>query len=1236
MTNIPLGKMTAITGVSGSGKSTLLKDILGAYGAKNYTYIATKTVKDSLVITDDVDVEKVENLPQTILIDVKSSISNPLSTVSTVTGIHEILRNLFIDFGNIHCGKCGSKMTRDYSLIQEMMVDLRIDEKFKDAIDFIKERGAIKNIVYFDKTGNITNNEKKKALATVYFSLKIVSEKIVREYNKQFGCSIGVVSQTAESSYDFMNEIECAACHSIEPNLVRSRMSYNTAYETGGGACRCCQGTGKTTKIKAESIFQNKSKGILDGSSPFITAKGIKYSTVTEKFLCSIYDNWGIDITTPIELIPKEFLDVILYGTDKEIEFWDRTGGKKNLRFEGISSYLEKAYRANKGGEILTNLFNESVCNSCGGSRFDQDISNFVFGGESINSLMKMNLSELGDWCSRIEKDVPDKAHRYLDRIIKETDNFKQLSCGHLSLMRQSSTLSGGELQRIRVCTLLNADIHGLCYLLDEPSSGLHYSDIEKLAGLLEKICNQGNTVIMVEHNKKLISYCNYIVDMGPGGGERGGNVLFNTSLNEIKNYSTATARLLRETDTNVQSVKSDIAEDTEFFEFNHLTQHNLKNISVRFPKNFYTAVCGVSGSGKSTFVKDVVFSAINENLGSYGIDEIDYLGQASKVTSSQSTVASLIKIGDYIAKLFEKSSHSKLKYNSFMPGSSEGKCSCCGGKGKIFSAADELLGVCDQCGGYGYDMDVLSIHVDGLNIYEIYNMSLEVVGKHVNDSKIKTIAEISSRLGVGYLTFSRQSKTLSKGELQRVSLIPLLMGNKKNHLLLLDEPSKGLHASDAIHLVESLREITNVGNTVLVVEHNPDMIRNADYIIEFGGTGVDGGYILFQGDPRNIKNTPTAKMLESFELREGERTNEKIKNIVINDSGNTKIYAPFFLYFEKNYAEALLKAAKRAKDDFLSVAIINNAMFSRVDKNVVESDIPIMMEIDFNSKIQYNISVSEALNIRHFLKEIAFEENEEQIARYVFDSNSSTGKCLTCKGSGKTITVDENAFLQNGELNVACKNFLKNNTLYTKISKLIKKDGIDLSKNVDLMSAKERLSLFWGYDTVYNINGNTSRWEGIIPYFIQYHKYYPENSADDIFKKKNEIKCPVCNGERLKVKYLNLKCCGFSYREWMSQPIVFLLNGMKSLESPNIKIIREYLELLCRMGLDNLTLSDELVSMDAIIAEKIKLASIYSNPIYGMGLVVNNLEVLESKDKSIILKMLEDMTEKNTIWVVG
>lgn len=1232
--SIPNLAITAFTGVSGSGKSTLLKNVLAAYGARNLTLISSKTVKDALMICDDIKVEKIENLPNTILIDVNSSVTNPTSTVSTLSGIHELVRNLFSEFGESHCKNCGSPIKYNFYNIKELFADFKVDKLFKQAIEYIESNGKIINIDYYDKNLKSTNIDKKKVFATIKFSLNKVSEKILHDFNLSYNIRIYTKVMKTGVIYDVLREVECNTCHVVNPNLSRSRLSFNTKYTDGGGACRCCGGSGFVVKLNEKFLFQDTTKGILSGASTFVTAKGVKYTNITEKFLIAIYNKLGLDINTSIDNISKDKLHKILYGIDEKITFTDRIGGNKKIKYDGLVNYLSESYKVKKGIRVLSDLFDSIQCSECNGTRIDSNISCFTFKSKTIKDILNMTLEEMGEWCKNIINDVSGKAKIYLERIIGETDNFNKISCGHLTLSRASNTLSGGELQRIRICMLLNSNINGLCYLLDEPSSGLHYSDIEKLGKLFRFLCNKGNTIIMVEHNKKLLQYCDYIVDMGPSGGCSGGNILFSDYFNKIGKYDTDTVKSLLNINKNTKKIALEKINLTNYIEFNNLSYNNLKDVSVKFPRNAFTVICGVSGSGKTTFVRRAVYDNVIREPKKYGFDGIKYLAQASTFKSNSSTVATILKIGTYIAKLYEKSS--KIKSSYFLPGSLDGKCSACMGRGYIYSEFDEPIGICEQCNGSGYEERVLSVKVNNLNIAQLYNTNLEELKNVVKDEKLKSIIEAACELDVGYLSLSRSTKTLSKGELQRVSLIPILVGKEKRQLIILDEPSKGLHSIDSEKLIYAMHKVVLNENTLLVVEHNPDLIQNADYIIEFGGTGVNGGYVLFQGKPDEIKNTPTAIMLEGVgESCKIEKQNI-ISNIIIHTDEEIIEYEPFNLFYDKKNENTLLKIAKKSRDDFWAVAIPNNIMFSRASENMIQAKTPFIQTIDFKEKVKYDISIAEAIGISELLKKIV-SNNGSEIMKYVFDVKSTTGKCTTCEGKGQVFTVPIEYFIEDGKMTIECKKFLRNSTEYMLIAKLLKKEHIDITKDFKEMSKEEQQIFLWGYDTIYEIDGKPRCWKGIVNNFIKQHKYYPEKHSENVFNNRHKILCPICKGEMLKQKFNDYRCNALSYKEWMSLSISDILNKIQ-ISDHNINENNDLvlaLQVLKSIGVGELKLSYSLVSMDSVLAEKIRFISLFLNKIYGMGIVIKNMDILDIEDKKIIKDLAKKCSETNTLWII-
>lgn len=1234
---IPIGKIVGITGVSGSGKSTLLKNVLAAYGARAFTCISTKTVKNELNLSNHIKVSNITNLPQTMFIDVKSSVRNPASTVSTVSGIHETLRNLFTDFSMSECPFCGNIVNIYFDKKTVFTVDLEVNELFIPAKDYLSTHGCILSEEYYDKNGKITTSEKKKALSSLKFCLENPTEKNIKDFNKEYRCRVNIISGHSDIIYDAVREVECTSCHHILPANNRSRMSFNTLYSDGGGACKTCSGTGKIATFDYSKIILDESKSLFDGAVAFVDSKGIKYTTITEKFLIAVYATWNKSIDTPLSKLTSQELQTLFYGSPEKIKFSDRIGGKKEIPFQGIANYLKEAYLNGKGSKNLEPYISETICHDCQGSRIDKLISTFKYHSKTLSELLTMTMGELLEWIDSLNG-LSDDEKTYVERLKRKLRNYRSVSCEHLALNRASSTLSGGELQRIRLCSLLNANISGLCYLLDEPSSGLHYQDIEKLGKLFIDICQRGNSIIMVEHNAKLLSYCEYIVDMGPKGGYHGGNVLLQDDCKNLYKYETETAKLLTGR-LNYADKHIDIktTNSQQYMIFSNVTENNLKNISVKIPLNKLTAICGISGSGKTSFVKYVVYKQLSLTPSIYGFDGVDYLGQDRFRSSSSSTVGTLLKINEYVAKIFEKSTG--ISKNAFMPGKQEGKCLSCSGKGVLLSEAGEELGICDKCSGKGYNNKILNSLWNGHNIYEIYNMPFSELKDNITDKKLKEIAEFGDLLGVGYLSFSRLGKSLSKGEYQRISLINMLVGKTKNRLIILDEPSKGMHYADAQKLVKALQQIIKQGNTMLIVEHNPLLIKNSDYVIEFGGTGTTGGYLLFSGEPHEMSNTPTAEMLNQENITPSyTETDRKPKeDAIIIQNDEERVFLPAHQIHSLSDANGMfMQAAQKTIDDFLSVAIPNNIFFSKAKGADFIEQMPLSRIIDFAERTQLNVSVGMAVGISSLISNIAgnLDCTSDEL-RYAFDELSPTGKCSNCSGSGYVHSVSIEYFLENGDLSQACKKFLRTSTDFSEFKKLLKKNSnIDLSKKYSDMSELEQNTLFWGIDDYFDIKGKISHWDGIIPIFLRQHKYYPDEAAAKVFKDKQLKVCPVCNGERLKIGYANKLVSGLTYKQWFTlraEQLAELLQNQQN-DFNEIFQIKKCLDLFMKLGLGYLSLSDTISQLNGIELGKLKIISTLQNLIYDTTIVIKNEELLEKKDQSFIRSLVEELTISNTI----
>lgn len=1234
---IPIGKIVGITGVSGSGKSTLLKNVLAAYGARAFTRISTKTVKNELNISNHIKVSNIKNLPQTMFIDVKSSVRNSASTVSTISGIHETLRSLFTDFSISECPFCGNSVNICFDKKTTFTVDLEVNELFTSAKDYISACGCILSEQYYDKSGNLTTSEKKKALSTLVFYLENPTIKTIKDFNKEYRCRINITLEQSGIVFDAIREVECNSCHHILPVKNRSRMSFNTLYLDGGGACQTCNGTGKITTFDYDKIILDKNKSLFNGAVAFVDSKGIKYTTITEKFLIALYATWNKRIDIPLSELTDEETYILFYGSPQTIKFSDRIGGKKEIAFHGIANYLKEAYLSGKGTKNLEPFISETVCHDCQGSRIDKLISTFKYHDKALSELLTMTIGELIEWIETLTN-LSDDEKIYVERLKRKLKNYRRISCEHLSLSRASATLSGGELQRIRLCSLLNANISGVCYLLDEPSSGLHYQDIEKLGMLFVDICHRGNSIIMVEHNAKLLSYCEYIIDMGPKGGCYGGNVLLQDKSENLYNYETETAKLLTGRLNSIDNrLNIECTKAQKYMSFSNVTENNLKNISVEIPLNKLTSVCGVSGSGKTSFVKFIVYKQLAMILSTYGFEGVDYLGQDRFRNSSASTVGSLLKINEYVAKIFEKSTG--IPKNSFMPGKQEGKCLSCSGKGILLSEIGEELGICDKCSGKGYDSKVLNSLWNGYNIYEINNMPFSELKYNTDDKKLKEIAEFGDLLGVGYLSFSRLGKSLSKGEYQRISLINTLVGKIKNRLIILDEPSKGMHYADVLKLVKALQQIIKQGNTVLIVEHNPLLIKNSDYVIEFGGTGVAGGYLIFSGEPHKMLNTPTAKMLneENIALSYFE-TNQSSEEqaIIIRNNGERIILPSYKMHSLSDTDGIILQAAQRTMEDFLSVAIPNNIFFSKSKGADFIEQMPLSRIIDFTEKTQINTSVGMAVGISSILSNIAGNlDCALDELRYVFDELSPTGKCNKCFGSGYVHSISIDYFLENGELSSACKKFLRTSTDFSEFKKVLKKENnIDLSKKYCDMSELEQKTLFWGANDYFDIKGKVIHWDGIIPIFLKQHKYYPDEAAAKVFKNRQLEICPICNGKRLKNAYANKLVGGLTYKQWFTFKIEQLAALLQNQQNSFIEIhqIKNCLELFIKLGLGQLCLSDTISQLNGIELGKLKIISTLHNLIYGTVIVIRNEKVLDEKDQILIHKLLEQITSSNTV----
>lgn len=1221
--DIPLYQLTGITGVSGSGKSTLLKNILAASGAINYTRIQTKTIRDALRVSDFVKAESISNMPLPLFIVAKNIVSNPTSTVSTLSGIQEILRNLFTEFGEIHCPDCGSIVSPCIPTNTTFFVEVVYNEQYDSVLEYLRKRGNILSESFFDRKNRpVKQGSKVAALAIVRFSLNRPSDHIFRELHRQFSCTVLVSDNQGE--YAPLHATRCS-CGKLLPRIARPRLSFATTWHEGGGACRHCRGRGSVFSINQDALIQDMEKSIFQGGIRFLTEKGLAYTTVTECFVQAAADLYGIDTREPLCRIPKKKLEKLFHGSEDIITFRDRIGGWKTLPFQGIVTYLCQSYSQGKGAAALADYCVQIPCPECKGLRLDQEINCFLLFGKTIFELLTMTLAELRDWTT--ETQVPEEAKIYFSRLRQKADYFCRISCGHLSLSRSSNTLSGGELQRLRVCAMLNSSVNRLCYLLDEPSSGLHALDVENLGALLRELCAQGNTVVMVEHNQRLLRFCDHIIDLGPTGGTTGGNLLFSDQLSRVPLYDTATSTLLSgKVDISFSELHATQKTHTSWLTFSNLTQNNLKNLTVRIPMGCFSVICGVSGSGKSTLLRDVILEVVGGKTEEFGCHGVSFLGQGVGAIPSTSTIATLLKLSDHIAKLFSVAG--SLARSSFMPNSKFGKCPVCEGKGVLFSENEESIGGCDTCHGKCYSPEVLAVRVHGVNINEMLNTPLDQLGTITDDPKMTRLSFVCGLLGIGYLTLSRKTKSLSNGELQRVRLAACLSNSgDKGQLYLLDEPSKGLHNKDVGKLAEAIQLLVDAGNTVIAVEHNAYLIGTSDYIVELGGSGKDGGHLLYSGAPSGLSDTPTAKLFnQAYECYPPLPLEKHLPPA-----------SPISPEFKP---EQIREIGQRTMEEYHSIAIPNNIFFSQTHSLQQIQGVPCLQIIDFSERIRYDISLYAALGMRESLIACVYASNpkEGEILRHVINDESSTGKCDRCGGSGIVTLVDEAYFIKEGALTKACIRFLQDSTCYKEAAKVLQLEyELHITKPLARMNADERQVLFWGWPTPLKTEGRRLNWLGLIASFLRDHRYYSDPTAELLYASRKKTCCPVCGGKLLKPEYRELKLLDVTYGELMTTPVEVLRRsvGIHTCHIPSAKKAMYILSLLEEAGLGRVTLGQTLAQMEGAHAALIRWISMFVNRISDIGIIADHWKELDQKTISFLKKTASEWRKTNPVWFI-
>ncbi len=918
---IPRDKLVVLTGLSGSGKSSLAFETLYAEGQRRYVESLSSYARMFLGQMEKPDVDYIEGLSPAISIDQKTTSKNPRSTVGTVTEIYDYLRLLWARVGTPHCPKCGKEIkqqTIDQIIDQVMTLPeaTRIQvlspvirgkkgehaKIFEDARKSGYVRVRADGSLY-DLTEEIKLDKNRKHSIEIVVDRLVIREDVARrltdsvETASNLSGGIVVINVLGEEERDitFSQNYACEDCGVSIEELSPRMFSFNNPY----GACPACTGLGAQLKVDPDRILPNRSLSILEGA---ITASGwnhIKSDGISRMYFDALAKKYKFKLTDPVEKLSGEVLDIILYGTrgEKLTLNYDQPRGKGTLYqpFEGIINNLERRYRETQSDAMkreIEECMSECPCPECQGKRLKREALAVTVGGSSIHQFCEKPVDEALAFLDTIT--LTDTQAMIADQILKEIRArlgfLKSVGLQYLTLTRQAGTLSGGESQRIRLATQIGSSLMGVLYILDEPSIGLHQRDNDLLLGTLKHLRDLGNTLIVVEHDEDTMRAADYIVDIGPGAGVHGGQVVACGTAEEVMNTPGSVTGDYLAGRKKVPVPTQRRAGSGHLLTVRGAAENNLRHIDVSFPLGTFIAVTGVSGSGKSSLVNEILYKRLGAELnrtkarpgrhdGMEGIEHLDKviaIDQSPIGRTPRSNPATYTGLFNDIRELFASTQDAKAR--GYGPGRFSfnvrgGRCEACSGDGLLkieMHFLPDIYVPCEVCKGKRYNRETLEVRYKGKNIHEVLEMTVEEALPFFENlprlnKRIQTLKDV----GLGYVKLGQPSTTLSGGEAQRVKLATELSKQSTGSTVyILDEPTTGLHTADVHQLVEVLQRFVDKGNTVVVIEHNLDVIKTADYIIDLGPEGgFGGGTVVCTGTPEEIAKHPgsyTGKYLKN------------------------------------------------------------------------------------------------------------------------------------------------------------------------------------------------------------------------------------------------------------------------------------------------------------------------------------------------------------------------------------